>query len=139
MKSIYVVLIAALTLISCGKDDGSRVPDVYVRYNITKIEFDKRKDANDVLLVNGQGVAGLMIVKIAPDYYKAFDRCSTVEPEKKCAVNPESTFTATDPCSGAKFLLQDGSPAKAPATRALKQYNVAVTQFEIMVTNMYGN
>lgn len=139
MKRIIIIVVALFTLLSCGKDNGSRIPDVYVRYNITKQEFDIKKDANNILLVNGHGVAGLIICKISENNYIAFDRCSTVDPEKKCAIVPQSAFTAKDPCSEAIFSLIDGSPQKAPATRSLKQYNVNATQFEIMVTNMYGN
>jgi nitrite reductase/ring-hydroxylating ferredoxin subunit len=68
--------------------------------------------------------------------YVAYDRCSTVNPEKRCAVVlDEGAFTVSDPCSGAKFLLEDGSPAKAPATLTLKEYRVRVAGNTIQVTN----
>jgi nitrite reductase/ring-hydroxylating ferredoxin subunit len=62
--------------------------------------------------------------------------CSSVNPQKRCAVVPDDpNLTATDPCSGAKFSLFDGSPVKAPAARSLKQYRVIITNFDLMVVN----
>jgi nitrite reductase/ring-hydroxylating ferredoxin subunit len=59
--------------------------------------------------------------------YVAYDRCSTVNPEKECAVTINSgDFTVTDPCSGAEFSLFDGTPVKKPGTIALKAYFVTV-------------
>jgi len=69
----------------------------------------------------------LVIVKTPLGSFVAFDRCSTVNPEKVCKIVPdESGLTATDPCSGAKFSLLDGSPQKAPAERSLKTYTITL-------------
>jgi len=46
-----------------------------------------------------------------------------------------NTLTCTDPCSGSKFSLIDGTPVKAPATRSLRAYSVNVSNFEIFVSN----
>lgn len=131
------ILIVCL-LISCSKDETTRIPNAYVNYQITLQEFNI-KNTNGLLLVNkgvNTGVAGLIIYRRANNDYVAFDRCSSVNPELQCAVVPdESNLTATDPCSGAKFSLYDGSPAKAPAKRALKEYRVIITNFTLTVTN----
>jgi nitrite reductase/ring-hydroxylating ferredoxin subunit len=47
----------------------------------------------------------------------------------------EGSITATDPCTGAKFLLTDGSPAKAPAVRNLKAYTITESFQELHITN----
>lgn len=131
----FVLLIGVILISACGKD-GSYIPNAYVNYHITIQEFQFRKSASGVLLVSNQGVAGLIIFQRADGVYLAFDRCSSVNPEQKCAVVPDDTgITATDPCSQSKFSLYDGSPVKAPATRSLKQYQVAVSSFELSVNN----
>jgi nitrite reductase/ring-hydroxylating ferredoxin subunit len=123
-------------LISCSKDNSSHIPEVFVDYHITLQEFQIKKNADGILLVGNQGVAGLIIYHRADGAYVAFDRCSSVNPEKKCVVAPDTGgLTVTDPCSEAKFSLYDGAPVKAPAQRSLKQYLVTVTSFEIVVTN----
>jgi len=125
MKYLYSILFVLLMATGCGKD-GGYIPDVPVNYSVTLQEFSiKQKD--NVMLVADRGVGGLIIVRISSNYYVAFDRCSTVNPEKICKVVPDvSEFTATDPCSGAKFSLLDGSPQKAPAEKSLKAYNISL-------------
>ena len=118
-KYLYSILFVLLMVTGCGKNQGF-IPEVPVNYNVTITEFSL-KAVNNVLVVSNNGVGGLLIVKTPLGGYVAFDRCSTVNPEKICKVTPDdSGVTATDPCSGAKFSLLDGSPQKAPAERSLK-------------------
>lgn len=135
-KLHYIFII--ICLMSCSKDNIDRIPEVYVQYKITLQEFNI-KSTNGLLIVNNQanaGVAGLIIYKRADGAFVAYDRCSSVNPQKRCAVVPDDpNLTATDPCSGAKFSLFDGSPVKAPAQRSLKQYRVIITNFDLMVAN----
>ena len=124
-RHIYSLLIVLVLFCSCGKEENY-VPEVVVNYNVTLTQFSLQAK-NNVLLVSNQGVAGLIIVKTPLGSFVAFDRCSTVNPEKKCAIVPdESGLTATDPCSGAKFSLLDGTPQKAPAEKTLKIYNISL-------------
>nr|WP_294874677.1 hypothetical protein [uncultured Pedobacter sp.] len=125
IKKIVGLFLLAITFWGCGKE-SEMIPNVFVEYNVTVQEF-KIKAKNNVLLVDNQGVKGLMIVAIAGGY-RAFDRASSVNPQNGgCAVVPDSTgITATDPCTGAKFLLLDGTPQKAPAVRNLKSYTTSL-------------
>lgn len=138
MRVQLIIIFSIVALLSCSKDNSDRIPEVYVNYKITIQEFNI-KNQNGLLLVNKQnnaGVAGLIIYRRADNAYVAYDRCSSVNPQQRCAVVPDDpNLTATDPCSGAKFSLFDGSPAKAPAKRPLKEYKVIMSSFEIMVVN----
>lgn len=131
-------ILLSFILISCSKDYEDRIPNVYVNYQISLNEFGI-KSTNGLLLVNkgnNTGVAGLIIYKKPNNEYVAFDRCSSVNPQQQCAVVPDDpNLTATDPCSGAKFSMYDGSPVKAPAKRGLKEYNVIIANFTLAVTN----
>lgn len=120
-------MLLILLFARCGKDNGAYIPNVPVNYNVTVVEFKIRSaETNGILLVPDQGVAGLMIVS-TPNGYAAFDRCSSVNPQNLCKVTPDPTgITATDPCTGAKYLLTDGSPQKAPAVRYLKSYRTTL-------------
>ncbi|QNN45099.1 hypothetical protein H9L23_16520 [Pedobacter roseus] len=125
MKYLYSILFVLVLSTGCGKDEGY-IPDVPVNYNVTLTEFSI-KAVNNVLVVPNIGVGGLLIVKTPLGTFAAFDRCSTVNPEKICKVAPDdSGVTATDPCSGAKFSLLDGSPQKAPAEKSLRAYNISL-------------
>lgn len=126
-----------LLLFSCGKGDQA-IPNVAVNYTapLTDPRLIKLSSPGGAVLVNGYGVAGLIIYRKSDGSYTAYDRCSTVDPERKCAlVLDDPSFTATDKCTGAKFLLEDGSPAKAPAKISLKRYNAFVAGNNIHVTN----
>ncbi len=142
MMKYGLFFLMLITLLSCGKDDSPRIAEVYVNFPFTVQDFSiNSKDNKDgVWLVDKQGVAGLIIVKTLTNTYKAFDRCSSVDPDKKCAVVTEGTYIASDPCSGGKWFLLDGSPQKAPAVRNLKEYQVRIINgFNLLVTNDYGN
>lgn len=138
MRTGILIVLISLSLLSCTKDGLDRIPEAYVNYRITIQEFNI-KNKNGLLLVNkmdNTGVAGLIIYRRADNAYVAFDRCSSVNPQNRCAVVPDDpNLTATDPCSSAKFSLFDGSPVKAPAKRPLKEYKVIISNFEISVLN----
>ncbi|MFC4211420.1 hypothetical protein ACFOWA_09520 [Pedobacter lithocola] len=125
MKRVFSILFFIVIISGCGKEENY-IPEVAVNYGVTVTEFSI-KAVNNVLLVPNNGVAGLIIVKTPLGGYVAFDRCSTVNPEKLCKIVPDdSGLTATDPCSGAKFSLFDGSPQKAPAEKSLKSYTISL-------------
>lgn len=133
------IWICALVLLfaGCGKS-SLNIPDVPVNLNL-QLSDPRLLNLNSsgrAVVIDGYGVAGLVLYKTILNGYVAYDRCSTVNPEKQCAVVLDSgAFTVTDPCSGAKFLLEDGSPAKAPAIRSLRSYQVRVSGNTLQVIN----
>lgn len=135
MMNRLILSIMMVFLSACGGDDQAYIPNVPVNYTLTVQEFNI-KATNRVLLVPNVGVAGIMIVGFG-NTYVTFDRLSSVNPENRCKVSPdESGITATDPCTGAKYLLTDGSPQKAPAVRNLRIYNTTVQSGQIIhITN----
>lgn len=81
------------------------------------------------------GIAGLIIMQVSEGRYVAFDRCSTVNPGKRCAVELEDEGpVAVDPCSGAKFILTNGSPS-AIAECPLRPYYVRRSGEILIVSN----
>jgi nitrite reductase/ring-hydroxylating ferredoxin subunit len=138
MKSLVCLFLLVVGLAGCGKDDGSYIPSVSVNFQapLNTPSLSKLNSPGGSVTVNGYGVAGLIIYRTGAGTYVAYDRCSSYQPEKRCAITIDDTgLTATDPCSGSKFLLSDGSPVKAPATRSLKAYSVYVNNFNIFVSN----
>jgi len=133
-----LLIFCALSFFSCGKNDGSIVPSVPVNFQaaLSDTRISKLNSPNSAVIVNGYGIAGLLIYRDINGGYHAYDRCSSYEPEKKCAVTIDDTgFTATDPCSGSKFSLTDGSPVKAPAAKSLRVYDAYVSNFNLYVSN----
>lgn len=138
MNIRMVLALYILLLLSCAKDDGTYIPDVYVNYSVPVNDpsISALNSPGGAVVINGHGVAGIIIYRRADNVYMAYDRCSSVNPQNKCAVNLDNpSLTVTDPCSGAKFSLFDGTPVKAPATKNLKQYQVTANSLYLMVTN----
>jgi nitrite reductase/ring-hydroxylating ferredoxin subunit len=137
MKLIYAIAAIAVLFSSCGKNSDP-IPNVAVNfeYPLTDPRLAGLTAGGGVVLLNGYGVAGVILYHEPDGSYAAYDRCSSYKPENKCAVTLDSDhLTVTDPCSGSKFSLADGSPVKAPATYALKSYYVTIANYEIFVSN----
>ena len=130
------MLLICVSFFGCGKAENA-VPRIPVNLKIIKTDPNYAS-----LTVPGGhayargGVAGIVIYRQNDGSYAAYDRCSSYQPEKACAITVDDTgFTATDPCSGSKFSLSDGGPVKAPATQSLRSYIVSESPFEINVYN----
>jgi len=122
---------------SCGKSVDV-IPNVAVNFqaSINDPRLIALNAPGGSVLISGYGIAGLIIYREPDRTYAAYDRCSSYMPQNHCAVTLDASgFTVTDPCSGAKFSLADGTPVKAPATRSLKSYSINVSNFEIFVSN----
>ncbi len=137
MKKIFLGFVVLLMVSACAKNQDSVIPFVPVRFNssINNPALLNIKAPGGAVILPGYGYAGLILYNNNRDIV-AYDRCSTVNPEKKCGVNlDDPSLSVTDPCSGAKFLLSNGSAAKAPAVRPLLRYQVIISGNNISVTN----
>ncbi|HTH82243.1 MAG TPA: hypothetical protein VL490_04890 [Mucilaginibacter sp.] len=137
IKRIGIAAVLVLSFFACGKT-GDVVPNVSVNFemSLTDPRLAALRNVGGAVLVNGYGVKGLILYREANGSYAAYDRCSAYEPQNGCAVNLDNpTTTVTDPCSGSKWTLEDGTPVKAPAIKALKAYVVNTNSFEIFVSN----
>jgi len=137
IKKLCLLILISLSCFACGKS-GDVVPNVSVNFqaDINDPKLAALKSPGGAVIIPGYGVAGLLIYREPDLSYAAYDACSSYLPQNHCAVTLDNnSLTCTDPCSGAKFSLSDGSPVKAPATRSLKAYSINVSNFEIFVSN----
>jgi nitrite reductase/ring-hydroxylating ferredoxin subunit len=137
MKKLLLLISIALTGLSCGKS-GDVIPNVSINFQaaITDPRLSALNARGGAVLISGYGVAGLILYREADGSYACYDRCSSYMPQNMCAVTLDSGgFTVTDPCSGSKFSLIDGTPVKAPATKSLRAYSITVSNSEIFVSN----
>lgn len=137
MGRFFGILLLIVAGFSCAKE-RNLVPDYPVNFStpLTDPRLSSLNATNGYAYVANYGVAGLLLYRRFDGAYVAYDRCSTVNPEQKNAVVvDEGAITASDPKSGAKFLLNDGSPQKAPAETSLKQYQVIISGNTLRVVN----
>ncbi len=136
MKYLIGLMVMLFFFSSCGKEENY-VPDYPVNFSapLTDPSLSRLSTINGAVSFNNHGVAGIIIYR-SINGYVAYDRCSTVNPEQKNAVMVDDpSLTATDPKSGAIYLLNDGSPFKAPAKTSLKKYNVTIAGNTLYVRN----
>lgn len=130
---IFVLLILSF---GCMKDN-SGIPNVLIDIppiSLQNPEYSKLLSPSASAFVQG-GIAGIVVYNTGNGYV-AYDRCSTVNPEKRCAVEiDESGFNLIDLCSGGKFDLATGIPSKAPAKHALKRYQVTISGTILYIRN----
>jgi nitrite reductase/ring-hydroxylating ferredoxin subunit len=134
MPKFHLAAILILTCFACGKG-GAVVPNVSVNFeaDVNAPALARLKSPGGAVIIKGYGVAGLILYREAD---MSYDACSSYMPQNHCAVTLDNnTLTCTDPCSGSKFSLIDGTPVKAPATRSLRSYSINVSNFEIFVSN----
>ena len=138
MKNKFLGLIMVIILsASCAKEENF-LPNIPVNFSspLTDPRLSRLSSAGGAVSLSGYGIAGLVIYRRADNAYVAYDRCSTVNPDQKNAITlDDPNLTATDPVSGAKYSLYDGSPVKAPAKTSLKQYSVTIAGNTLQVTN----
>src|SRR5690554_5448438 len=123
---VFVLFIACLSFYGCKKGGCNVVDYIPFQETVSLVEFNELRLLMQPVALGPEhgGVAGLIVMQVSEGEYVAFDRCSTVNPEKRCAVELEGEGpVAVDPCSGAKFILTNGSPS-AIAECPLRPYYV---------------
>lgn len=134
---VFSLFIACLLLSGCKKGGCNVVDYRPFQATVSLVEFNElRLLMQPVALdVKRGGVAGLIVMQVSDGQYVAFDRCSTVNPEKRCAVElKDDGPVAVDPCSGATYILTNGSPS-AIAECPLRSYYVRRDGDILIVSN----
>src|SRR5471030_2567564 len=99
MRKIILLSAVVLCCISCVKS-GSVIPNVGVNFEVSTNNpiVSALNVPGGYAIINGYGVAGLILYRRGDGSYAAYDRCSTVNPQNLCAVTVDSGgFTVTDP------------------------------------------
>src|SRR5690606_22542703 len=105
LLSFILVILAPL---SCKKGGCNVIPDVYFRVSVPQSKLAVMGNFSE----EKGGYAGVLLVN-TPYGIKAYDRCSTVNPgQRNAVIVDEGGLTATDPVSGAQFILMNGSPVR---------------------------
>ncbi len=115
----------------------NKIPDVPVNFQASiNNQLPRLRVAGGVEVVTNTsiGVAGLILYNRG-DRILAYDRCSSINPQEKNPVSPLAGNIAEDKVSGAYFNLDDGSAAKAPAKKPLRNYAVTINGDILIVSN----
>ncbi len=138
IKLFLLTTLFLLIFFKC-KDKEDRVPyapvDIYI--NLYSPEFNDLNVAGNSVMITG-GVRGIIIYRSSEYEFIALERNCTYQPSNECAsVEPldMSSPIAIDSCCGSKFLLQDGSVIKGPASLPLVQYQTSYNGSTLYIHN----
>ena len=98
-KLALYFFVFTILLASCGKEKNY-IADVPVDIKIFPSDpnYSKLTGGGGYVTIRG-GVSGIILYKKSSGQIVAYDRCSSYNPESKCAVNVnDPSITATDPC-----------------------------------------
>ncbi len=128
------IFTAFLVPTSCKKGGCNVIQHIPVLEQVSMVQYPLLHTPGGYAVIDRGGVAGLIVVNTGQGFV-AYDRCSTVAPEKRCAVEvEEGGIVAKDPCSGARYLLVNGSPAEL-AECPLKPYYARRNGETVIVSN----
>lgn len=128
----YIVVIVLTTLLSgCFGGGCNVIPNVTFHTSLNRGSHVAIYSPKGHTYALG-GVRGLIVYNTG-DGLVAYDRCSTVSPEKKNRVRVDGVQIVDDE-SGAKWLLMDGSPTHI-AECSLRRYSVRKSGDNYIVSN----
>lgn len=139
MKEVVACLLFFIVFVlptACKKGGCNVIPYVPFSTTISLVEFSALRLPMQPVIVERGVASGLIVMQISENEYVAYDRRSTVNPETSgCAVElAESGPVAVDPCSGAKYILTNGSPSEI-AECPLRPYYVRRQQDILTISN----
>lgn len=140
MKKFSILLLLFISFssfFSCSKDENETIPYVYVNFYIqpNSTLYQKLTTVGGWEYITG-GYSGIVVYRASQDEFVAFDRACPYDFKDGCRIEVESSFTTTiDSCCGSRFLLNDGSPFKGPATVSLKKYRTSYDGNNLHISN----
>ncbi len=137
---IFGLILFILT--SCNDDEElNQVPVVPVNLSISLDLplYQTLQNPGGWVYLNG-GSMGIIVYRIGPDEFSAFDRHCTFQVESQCqiAMDEESNVSAVDyTCCNSVFNMLDGGPMSGPARRPLRrmQTNFNVNTNTLLINN----
>jgi hypothetical protein len=126
MKKFILFIAVVLVVVGC-RDRQSQIPVVSVNFSININEpqfFDLSVPTGYVYVIGGS--QGIIVYRINETDFIALERHSPVNPEDDCQVIvAEDGVIIEDPCSNARWLINDGSVVDGDNSFALRTYETS--------------
>jgi len=126
MKKFILFIAVVLVVVGC-RDRQSQIPVVSVNFSININEpqfFDLSVPTGYVYVIGGS--QGIIVYRINETDFIALERHSPVNPENDCQVIvAEDGVIIEDPCSNARWLINDGSVVDGDNSFALRTYETS--------------
>lgn len=142
LNTFYLLLSSLIFLFGCGGNEDEVIPLVEVRVNNINIY---QTAYNSLLSISGSAIIadegyggnGIIVFRVGPDEFKAYDCTCTHEIEEGCGViiDENNVAGAVCPCCHSEYELIYGTATKGPAKSSLKQYHVYFNDPYITIRN----
>ena len=135
---LILIIPAIFVSTKCTKnEDSSDVPDVAVNLSIyVNLPSNFALQAIGGYQYYDGGSNGIVVFRSDVDQFMAYDRHSTYQVDNYCQVEVDSSsIYLSDPCSGSRFSLYDGSVVEGPAVYPLTQYKTSYSNDVLRVYN----
>ena len=137
MSKLGLPLLIFIILSCTPAVEQSPIPNVpvNVEVNLNDIDNTPLQLIGGYVYVTG-GVRGILLRRESHSIYRAFDRNCTFQPSDACAIVEvhSSGFYIEDVCCESVYDLS-GFPTGGPATYPLKEYQVALIDDLLIITN----
>jgi hypothetical protein len=105
MKSNLIILLLLLTVFSCKKEDQINVDNPYLidplvsmTLNLNLPEYNPLKFPGNSIIINQQGIKGIVIYNVNNDLYTAFELSDPNHTPNECSRMTIEGIIATCPC-----------------------------------------
>ena len=144
MKKKIIVLFVALACITCKSDDEQAndnpnlfIPVVNLNLNLNLPEYNPLKFPGNSVIINSQGVKGIVIYNVNNDLYTAFDLSDPNHVPNQCSRMDIEGILANCPCPNDQneYNIVTGQHTSNQALYPMQQYRSERTGDNIRIFN----
>ncbi len=149
ISNLFLLLVLlSVAFLSCDKNEGPEVDpgfvNIFIQPNSTEY-IELNSPGGWVYLYANPPSRGIIVYRVNQDDFVAYDRTPTYKPDSCCITEPdlectrlvmdESGILVNDTCTGAQYIILDGSVTIGPAVYALYAFQ---TNFDGETLQIYN-
>jgi hypothetical protein len=143
MKYLILVFIVLLTTTSCSKNDDKRDDNPYLidplvslNLSLSLPEYNALNFPGNSVIINQQGIKGIIIYNVNNDLYTAFDLSDPNHQPNSCSRMTIEVPLATCPCGDQnEYNIISGEHTSNNSLYPMQQYRAVRTGNNIRVSN----
>ena len=144
MNNNFIALFLGLVLISCNNDDSRNdnnpnllSPLINVNLNLNLPQYNPLKFPGNSLILDGEGIRGVVIYNVNNDLYTAFELSDPNHTPNECSKMSINGILATCPCTTDSnvYDIVTGQHQSNEVLYPMQQYFVTRNGDNIQITN----
>lgn len=143
MRVKFLSILVAFALISCKGDDNGNLDDnpfltdplLNLNLNLNLPEFNDLKFPGNSVILNSQGIGGIVIYNVNNDLYTAFDLSDPNHVPNSCSRMTVQGIVATCSCEDYSYDIVTGQHQTDETKYPMQFYNVQRSGDNVFVSN----